>query len=276
MSTQTALILGSGGVTGIAWQLGVLAGLSEAGMALDADRVVGTSAGAVVAARLTTGADLDRLASVIGGELVGFRRTRLRALPPLIAAQLSPSRRHALIWLGRRASAKWHPKVEEIWVNRLVPDLAGVEWPKSLVIVATDATTGRPAFFTASQPADLAAVVAASCAMPGLFPAVRVDGRLHFDGALRSPTNLDLAAGSRSVIALAPLDLALRPHRRPAEQAKLVRQCGATVVLVRPDAASAKAMGPDLMAGQRVLPVVAAGREQGKMLAEELDGNWPE
>ena len=60
MSDQRrALVLGGGGITGIAWEIGVLAGLAEAGVDLTgADLVVGTSAGSVVGAQLTSGADL--------------------------------------------------------------------------------------------------------------------------------------------------------------------------------------------------------------------------
>ena len=63
MSDQrTALVLGGGGITGIAWEIGVLAGLAEAGVDLTgADLVVGTSAGSVVGAQLTCGAELETL-----------------------------------------------------------------------------------------------------------------------------------------------------------------------------------------------------------------------
>src|SRR5918998_6452605 len=63
MSDQrTALVLGGGGVTGIAWEIGLLAGLAEAGADLSgADLVVGTSAGSVVGAQLTGGAELPEL-----------------------------------------------------------------------------------------------------------------------------------------------------------------------------------------------------------------------
>ena len=63
MSDQRrALVLGGGGITGIAWEIGVLAGLAEAGVDLTgADLVVGTSAGSVVGAQLTGGADLETL-----------------------------------------------------------------------------------------------------------------------------------------------------------------------------------------------------------------------
>jgi NTE family protein len=57
-----ALVLGSGGITGIAWELGMLAGLAEHGIDLrDADLVVGTSAGSVVGALITSGTDLEEL-----------------------------------------------------------------------------------------------------------------------------------------------------------------------------------------------------------------------
>src|SRR5215218_8042118 len=59
MSDQrTALVLGGGGITGIAWEIGLLAGLADAGVDLTgADLVVGTSAGSVVGAQLTGGAE---------------------------------------------------------------------------------------------------------------------------------------------------------------------------------------------------------------------------
>src|SRR4051794_23219546 len=63
MSDQrTALVLGGGGITGIAWEIGLLAGLAEAGTDLSgADLVVGTSAGSVVGAQVTCGAGLGAL-----------------------------------------------------------------------------------------------------------------------------------------------------------------------------------------------------------------------
>src|SRR3712207_7913281 len=63
MSDQrTALVLGGGGITGIAWEIGVLAGLAEAGSDLTgADLVVGTSPGSVVGAQVTSGTKLPAL-----------------------------------------------------------------------------------------------------------------------------------------------------------------------------------------------------------------------
>jgi len=266
---RRALVLGSGGTTGIAWELGVLAGLSRAGLALDPELVVGTSAGAVVAARLTTGGRLPDL-----GDLPAERAGRLgpAALARLLAAQVHPSRRHALAWLGARATRAWTAPAQARWIERVAPGLSGLPWPASLVIVATDAISGRPAFFSAGQPVDLAAAVAASCALPGVFPAVMIDGRLHFDGGLRSPVNLDLAADCDAVIALAPLSGAVRVHRRPGHQARLLESSGTRVVLIEPDLAGRMVLGPDLLAPERVqrayrLGEVAARRHAGAALA---------
>src|SRR5689334_16577719 len=57
-----ALVLGGGGVTGVAWELGVVSALLDAGIDLaDADLIVGTSAGSAVAAQITSGASMDEL-----------------------------------------------------------------------------------------------------------------------------------------------------------------------------------------------------------------------
>ena len=56
------MVLGGGGVTGIAWEIGVLLGLADAGIDLtDADLIVGTSAGSVVAAQITSPMPLTEL-----------------------------------------------------------------------------------------------------------------------------------------------------------------------------------------------------------------------
>lgn len=268
---RRALVLGSGGTTGIAWELGVLAGLSRAGLSLDADLVVGTSAGAVVAAWLTTAGLLPD-----PGELPRERAGRLGPahLARLLAAQLYPSRRHALVWLGGRATRAWTPQAEAAWVARVAPGLSGLPWPANLVIVATDAASGRPAFFSAGQPADLAAAVAASCALPGVFPAVRIDGKLHFDGGLRSPANLDVASGADVVIAVAPLSGAVRAHRRPANQAAHLARAGARVVLIEPELADRMSLGPDLLAPERIERAYAAGLAAGERHAAEARDAW--
>jgi len=269
-----ALVLGSGGATGIAWQAGVIAGMADAGLSLASELVVGTSAGAVVAARLTTGWTPEQLFRASMDASPPDGRFGARPVLALLAAQVYPSRRHALAWLGRRAERAWTPAAEARWIDALVPELAGLPWPPELVIVATDAASGRPAYFSHGQPTDLARAVAASCAIPGVFPAVRVDGRLHFDGGLRSPANLDATPSAASVIALAPLAGSVRAYRRPGVQAEVVGR-RAAVLLLRPDAPSRRAMGADVLSVTRAAEVARAGRTQGRRAGERLGGEWP-
>lgn len=62
MPERRALVLGGGGVAGIAWMTGLLAGLAEAGQDVTgADVIIGTSAGAAVAAQVGSGLPLDAL-----------------------------------------------------------------------------------------------------------------------------------------------------------------------------------------------------------------------
>ena len=59
---RRGLALGGGGVTGIAWETGLLLGLQDLGVDVTvADTVVGTSAGSVVGAQVTTGISLSDL-----------------------------------------------------------------------------------------------------------------------------------------------------------------------------------------------------------------------
>ncbi|MGO9839163.1 MAG: patatin-like phospholipase family protein, partial [Polyangiaceae bacterium] len=71
-SDKRALILAGGGAAGNAWELGLIAGLSDAGVDVtDADLIIGTSAGSTVAAQITSGTRPAELKAAI---LAGGRR----------------------------------------------------------------------------------------------------------------------------------------------------------------------------------------------------------
>jgi NTE family protein len=294
---RRALVLGSGGLTGLAWQTGLLAGLADAGVDLGADLVVGTSAGALLGARLAAGEPIGELYGALADRFaldaartgpvrrpaghriarvdadVG-RRLAVPALARLLAAQLFPSRRHALAWLGRRAAREWTPAASDRFVRAVAGDLHGKPWPASLVVVATDAASGRPAFLSARRPAELASAVAASCALPGVFPAVRVEHQLLLDGGLRSPANLDLAQGADTVLALAPLGTAVRAHRRPSDQAAQLRRAGVHVLLLTPDPQDRRVIGPHVLDPARVAAALLAGHDASSRHAAEVLATW--
>src|SRR2546421_1500054 len=57
-----ALVLGGGGVAGVAWELGILMGLYDADVEVrGADIIIGTSAGSVVGAQIASETDLESL-----------------------------------------------------------------------------------------------------------------------------------------------------------------------------------------------------------------------
>ncbi len=271
---ERVLCLGSGAVTGAAWQLGVLAGLAEAGADVSSpDLLVGTSAGALLGAHLLLGRTADEIRTLLWDLDLGGRMTPL-ALAALGAAQVWPSRRHAVLWLGRRSMGRdWSETRADGWVKILSVGLTGEDWPQRLVIVASDVETGRPAYFTARDGIPLERAVAASCALPGVFPPVLVDGRPHMDGAVRSPANIDLAAGGDVVVAIAPLGYSMRAHARPYEQAKLLAR-SAEVVLIEPDAAARVVIGYDITNPAGRDAAMAAGREAGLRRADEVRKAW--
>ena len=132
----------------------------------------------------------------------------------------------------------------------------------------------------------VAEAVQASCAIPGVFTPIAVDGRSYVDGGAWSPTNIDVAnvtAGSR-VLCLNPTgslrasrDMpfgAFGPLSRSAAaiEAAALRRRGAEVTVIAPDPGSAAAMGANLMSGRRREQVIAAGLAQGRHLSGAVAG----
>jgi NTE family protein len=127
--------------------------------------------------------------------------------------------------------------------------------------------------------AQVAAAVAASCAVPWLFSPVRIDGRAYVDGGVWSPTNLDAAPAGRGsevlcfmptatpMAARSPMGaLRAATHAAALTERAALRARGARVRLVAPDAAAGRVMGANLMDRSRVAEAYAAGLAQGRQL----------
>jgi NTE family protein len=270
-----ALVLGGGGVAGIAWTTGLLAGLAGHGQDLTgADLIVGTSAGAAVAAQVTSGlplaelfarqaeparqtpeipADIDfeKFAADFGGALTG-------------ATSPADARRA----VGKLALAA--DTVSEVDRRAVIEARLPVhDWPEQrLVIVAVDAETGEPCRFDRASGVSLVDAVAASCAVPGVWPPVTIDGRRYVDGGVRSVENADYAAGSTRITVVAPLGM---ESPLPAEKPLLtvldeLRAAGAEVALITPDEASVAAIGQNPLDPATRTPAAEAGRAQGAAL----------
>jgi NTE family protein len=138
--------------------------------------------------------------------------------------------------------------------------------------MAVDYTTGRRVAFgrAGAPPAKLPDAVAASCAIPGFYRAVAIDGRPYVDGRVRSPSNLDVLRGEPLdlVVALNPMSsLDAWPQRKSAQrlvarmreangrrlghEAKRLRAAGIEVLLLQPSARDLELMGGNLMSSKR-------------------------
>jgi len=249
--------------------------------AREAVLIVGTSAGSVVAALLGAGVSVAELRSHSLGETAasgplsrigwdyesatgGSRPLRprpgmgsavlmrqgsrsLRALPPTaVLSALLPEGRGSLETVGRLVrdvqaevgadADSWSPH-------------AGVR------AVALDYDTGRRVAFgdPAEPPVPLATAVMASCAIPGWYSPVLIDGVRYIDGGAHSSTNLDLLADSAvdEVFTLAPTvsfapdhPTSVSARMERAWRVRVTRRCLREVAVVHARGIEVTVLGP--------------------------------
>ena len=147
-------------------------------------------------------------------------------------------------------------------------------WPqRRLKIVAVDAESGEDRVFDKDSGVDLVDAVAASCAVPGVWPPVTIGERRYMDGGMRSATNADLAKGASRVLVLSLMDLSGLQDLLMKQIAQL-EAAGAEVKVVSSEARPAPSAEPDRVdLGQR-RAAAQAGRRQGRKAAAQLKGLW--
>jgi NTE family protein len=185
-------VLGGGGARGAA-QVGVLQALFEAGLEAPT-AIVGTSVGAL-------------------------NGSAIAAFPSLAGAMMLRE-----LWLSQQASVVFQAHPLGVLLSGLLRDrlaafpqgnvkrlieraqaLTGISTfeglPVPLTVVATDLNAGKPALFSSG---DLEPALLATTAIPGLFPAVRIDGREHLDGGVvdNTPLATAVAAGATNILAI--------------------------------------------------------------------------
>jgi NTE family protein len=276
MPEGQALVLGGGGVAGIAWMTGVLAGLAEAGQDFTgADLLVGTSAGAAVAAQVGSGLPLDALFARQVDPALQAREISVKLDMEKLGAEF------AALLAGSTSAESAQDAQRRVGAYalaaRTVPEadrraavssrLPSPEWPsRRMLLVAVDAESGETRVFDRESGVGLIDAVAASCAVPGIWPPVSIGGRRYVDGGVRSSDNADLAAGYGRIVVLSPLGFD-SPLPSPMPLRAVVgqlREAGSAVTVITPDDASVAAMGVNpLDPGTRV-PAAEAGRAQGR------------
>lgn len=287
MAKTRALVLGGGGVIGVAWETGVVLGLEEAGFdPRGVDAVVGTSAGAIVGAQIAAG----RLPQGAPNPNAPRNAT---SDPPIDPTKLDPQ---ALSKIFVQWAAMQHTTPAEAaaigaiargllrageskWVSSIAQSVGVDDWPeRPLWIAAVDTESGERRAFTRNDGAELARAIAASSAVPGLFPSVEIQGRLYMDGQVHSSTNADVLLGhppDQVLIAMPTNGHTARGIGRHADrmlerEIEQLRQAGVEVQLKTPSAEQAKTLGGNLMDPTHIPEAYQFGLETGRAWAAEI------
>ncbi|MFJ8886624.1 patatin-like phospholipase family protein [Streptomyces sp. NPDC102402] len=279
---DTALVLGAGGVTGTAWETGILHGLAKAGVDLStADLIVGSSAGAIVGAQLAS--DLVAVGDLYERQLAdpeddSGAAGRLGPVTILRYARAALSSRTpedygrrlgALARAGRPATAAAGRR--EMIAGRL----PSADWPqRHLLVTAVDASTGTLHTFDRTGTVPLADAVTASCAVPMVWPVVSAGGGSWIDGGVHSPANAQLAAGYERVVVIAPTATGNKVIVSARAQAAELEAAGARVEVITPDAGTRKAIGRNSLDPARRAAAARAGLAQSAAHTEAVAAVW--
>jgi NTE family protein len=282
-----ALVLGGGGVVGIAWETGVLKGLRDGGVdPAAAELIVGTSAGSVVGTQVRGGRSLDELyaeqSAPSDGRLEQAAGPDLEKLMAIFArwSQAMEMTEQLCAEIGAQAlQAKTVPESE--WLAAIGARLPSASvWPEgNLVVTAVDAESGVFRTWDRACGVALTPAVASSCAVPGMFPPVTITGRRYIDGGVRSGTSADLARGHDTVVLVAPIGgsaagIGAIARRQLDTEVETLRSAGSTVDVILPDAQAQEAFGPNLMDPSRRAAAAEAGLRQGTEAAARLASLW--
>ncbi|MEY9874686.1 NTE family protein [Streptacidiphilus sp. MAP12-33] len=293
---ERALVLHGGGSAGNAWEIGVVAGLFEAGLDVTtADLIVGTSAGATAAAQITAASPADLFAAVLspvpprgtrpagsggGRPPVGPAANHMETTGRIIAAAADAAdMRRRMGAAALEADATSDGSAQALWRTTVAARLPRQDWPdQRILITAVDAHTGEPVAFDRDSGVDLVDAVAASTSNGFGVPPYPIGEHRYIDGGYRRNENADLAAGHARVLVLSPFG---GRTRHPLEwgmqltaQVEELRAGGSRVESVFPDADSLTAFGTNMMDPSTRPPAARAGYAQGQALAGHLGAFW--
>ena len=273
-----ALVLAGGGIAGIAWEVGMLFGIEEsepraASRLLAPDSTfIGTSAGSVVASQIAGGVplrvlfeqQLEQHSAEVGAkfDVQEFQETLARLLDGVTSAEE-----------GRRRVGRFAMDATTVASDSrraiIRARLAVQAWPdRRLLITAVNAETGELRVFDRNSGIDLIDAVSASCAVPGIWPTVEIEGHRYTDGGVRTIANSDLASGSDPVLILAPLAEANVPVAIPAHELAALEPARVKVVFA--DGASVAAFGSNPLDPATGVASARAGYEQGRWIAADV------
>jgi NTE family protein len=279
VAERLALVLAGGGLAGIAWETGFLLGVQEAQRAaaerlLDAQVLLGTSAGSTVAAQISSGAPLAELYARQMSQNTDELAPRIDVEDVLglfeaAAGDTRTSLTDTLRAIGRAAVSA--PTVtEEVRRSVIARRLPSHRWPdRRLEVTAIDVETGERVLFGRDSRVPLVDAVAASCAVPMVWPPVTIGEHRFMDGGVGSSANVDAATDVDAVVMLAPTpEPGLSPFGRSLAD-ELIAHPGRALGIFA-DEASVAAFGRNPLDPVCRAPSAAAGRDQGRRQAGKV------
>ncbi|MFG1792916.1 patatin-like phospholipase family protein [Nocardia sp. NPDC049149] len=261
---RIALVLGGTGLVRMGWLVGLVHGLADRGVHLgEADQIVGTSGGALVAAMLTTQGDVMWLLGPDASPAPpADPQVTADALAVLGEPGLDLTQARRKIGAKAVAAASGDPHQH---VARMRALTGTARWPqRDLVITAIDIDTGALHGWTRDGAASLPEAMAASTSVPGLLPPIPIDNHCYIDGGVGSSINAHLAAAADLIIIIEAVADEF-PHL-PTDQ-DLGR---ATAVTLVPDSAAIAACGADSFDLTRQPAAYNAGLRQSEDAAQRL------
>jgi NTE family protein len=280
--TRLGLMCGGGGIVGIAWELGVMAGLQEAA-GFDPGElavIVGTSAGSVAGSQIALGKSLPEL--VAQQQRPPRQRTAApapaRAQPSSgIGTSVVPEEIMALMFSAKGTMAERAVAIaklaadvpvaltEDEYLASFETMLGTDEWPADvdLRLTTVEGDTGRTVLWTKDHGIGLVRAVASSCAIPGYFPSVGFDGHRYIDGP-RGGFYRDIVGerGLEAILYIGPLGLLPGGLSLDPEMDELA-QDGFPVLKITGGAGLAAVAG-ELMSPAARVAAASAGLDDGR------------
>ena len=281
VAPRRALVLAGGGIAGIAWETGVLRGIADAspaaaGLLLESDVLVGTSAGSAVAAQISSGDSLaalfDRQVAETSAEidsgvdveaitellLVALAEPYEKSLDPTVDKTRLQMQRIGAVALATKTVAE--PVRRQVIAKRLPSH----DWPdRVLRLTAIDTATGELVVFDRASGVELVDAVAASCAVPGAWPPVTIGGRRYMDGGIGSSINLDVADDCDLAVVLVPAGASAPSPFGDGTAAEIAAFRGVALGVFA-DRESLAAFGSNPLDPRRRVASALAGRAQGR------------
>ncbi|MCH8647998.1 patatin-like phospholipase family protein [Staphylococcus lugdunensis] len=281
MTDKSSLVLSGGGHYGIAFHLGFLKGVADAGLNLrQVDYIVGTSAGSQVSATLSSPLDwetiwqeqivkkVNEITPISDAEMTNLFKTFDEL------AKTSLSDKSWVAGMGE-ISKNTHPFVSLEERRNMIRERLGsvpLEWNEQLQVVATELETSERKVFNKYSNVDLVDALAASSALQGVWQPIPINNHLYYDGGSYSMENPDVIDGVNKVVILTTNLPVATPYRLNDIITRMKRE-GKAVFLVKPDASVVSILehyNYNTVNAEMREAVALAAVNQGKETADEL------